>query len=55
MMKKIKKKIKEMEKQIKELNRNYEIGKLKVQRNELQQKDKSLEIIKEEKEKIEKE
>ena len=44
-----------MEKQIKELNRNYEIGKLKVQRNELQEKDKSLEIIKEEKEKIEKE
>jgi hypothetical protein len=46
-----------MEKQIKELNRNYEIvtSKLKVQRNELQEKDKSLEIIKEEKEKIEKE
>ena len=44
-----------MEKQIKELNRNYEIGKLKIQRNELQEKDKSLEIIKEEKEKIEKE
>ena len=44
-----------MEKQIKELNRNYEIGKLKVQRNELKEKDKSLEIIKEEKEKIEKE
>ena len=46
-----------MEKQIKELNRNYEIvtSKLKVQRNELQEKDKALEIIKEEKEKIEKE
>ena len=46
-----------MEKQIKEPNRNYEIVtiKLKVQRNELQEKDKSLEIIKEEKEKIEKE
>ena len=44
-----------MEKQIKELNRNYEIGKLKEQKNEIQEKDKSLEIIKKEKKKKKKE
>ena len=51
------KKIKDMEKTINELNRNYGIitEKLKEQKNKLNEKDKELEIIKEEKIKVENE